>query len=67
VEGVGDLLEMLNRLTPMQRGAFVLRVVFDQPSGDAERALGISEIACRVHLHGARVRLRRLLEEVELI
>ncbi|HEY1330621.1 MAG TPA: RNA polymerase sigma factor [Actinomycetota bacterium] len=60
-----DLAELVERLSPRQRGAFVLRDVMGYSGREAAELLGTSEGAVRVHLHAARRRLRSQLEEVE--
>jgi RNA polymerase sigma-70 factor, ECF subfamily len=62
-DGIGDLLELARILTPTQRAAFVLRVVFGYSSKEAAALMGVSEVAVRVHLHSARRRLRHLLAQ----
>ena len=47
-------LVLLERLSPMERAAFLLREVFDQPFGDVAAALGTSEVACRQLVARAR-------------
>ena len=56
-----DVLDHLNRLSPRQRRAFVLRDVLGCSTRETAELLGSSEISVRVHLHGARRRLRDLL------
>lgn len=60
-DGLGDLLELARTLSPNQRAAFVLRDVFGYSSREAARLMGVSEVAVRVHLHGARARMRERL------
>jgi RNA polymerase sigma-70 factor, ECF subfamily len=60
-----ELLEMARRLSPNQRAAFVLRDLMGYPASEAARLLGISEVAVRVHLSGARRRLRTSVSEAE--
>jgi RNA polymerase sigma-70 factor, ECF subfamily len=62
-DGLSDVIELARRLSPRQRGAFVLRDVFGYSSREAADLLGVSEVAVRVHLHGARRRLRAHLTE----
>jgi DNA-directed RNA polymerase specialized sigma24 family protein len=57
---------MLRDLSPMQRGAFVLREVFGYDSSETASLLGSSEVAVRVHLHAARRRLRTFLDAESL-
>jgi RNA polymerase sigma-70 factor (ECF subfamily) len=64
--GVRDLLALLSGLSPNQRRAFILRVVFGYPTEETATLLGISQTAVRVHLSGARRRLRGQIREVEL-
>ena len=58
-----DLLQLLRILTPMQRGCFVLRELLGYESIETARILGTSSGAVRVHLHGARKRLRGVIDE----
>ena len=53
---------MLERLTPAQRAAYVLRDVFDFEYQEIARALDSTEASCRQHLS----RARRRLEEHEV-
>lgn len=52
-------LFLLERLTPDERAAFVLREVFDHPYSDIAAALEKSEAACRQMVTRARERVRR--------
>ena len=47
-------LVMLERLSPLERAAFLLREVFEQPFADVAATLGTSEPACRKLLERAR-------------
>lgn len=47
-------LLMLERLTPHERAAFLLREVFDTPYDEVAAALGVSEPACRQYVSRAR-------------
>lgn len=47
-------LLLLERLTPAERAAFLLRDVFDAPYDEVAAALGASESACRQHVSRAR-------------
>lgn len=60
-DGVAALVELARILTPAQRAAFVLRVVYGYSSREAAGLMGVSDVAVRVHLHSARRRLRQLL------
>ena len=60
-DSVNEVIEMTGKLTPRQRGAFVLRDVFGYSSRESAELLGVSEVAVRVHLHAARRRLRERL------
>jgi RNA polymerase sigma-70 factor (ECF subfamily) len=60
-----DVLGHLDRLSPRQRRAFVLRDVMGCSTGEAAELLGSSEVSVRVHLHAARRRLRDLLRMEE--
>lgn len=62
-----ELTEMLKRLSPNQRAAFLLREVLGYSSPESARMLGVSEVAIRVHVHAARRRLREQLREEEQI
>ena len=53
-------LLMLERLTPHERAAFLLREVFDTPYDEVAAALGASETACRQYVSRAR---RHIAEE----
>lgn len=53
-------LLMLERLTPSERAAFLLREVFDTPYDEVAATLGVSEQACRQYVSRAR---RHLAEE----
>jgi RNA polymerase sigma-70 factor (ECF subfamily) len=58
-----ELMELSRRLSPNQRAVFVLRSVFGYSGRETARLLGLSEVAVRVHLHGAKRRLRDLIME----
>lgn len=58
-----ELMELYRRLSPHQRAVFVLRKVFGYSGRETARLLGLSEVAVRVHLFGARRRLRDLILE----
>jgi RNA polymerase sigma-70 factor, ECF subfamily len=60
-----EIADMVDRLSPNQRGVFVLRDVLGYLTAETASLLGISEIAVRVHLHAARRRLRSRMEEAE--
>lgn len=47
-------LLLLERLTPAERAAFLLRDVFDAPYDEVAAALGASEATCRQHVSRAR-------------
>lgn len=47
-------LLLLDRLSPRERAAFVLREIFDIPYSDIAETLGLSEPACRQLIHRAR-------------
>jgi RNA polymerase sigma factor (sigma-70 family) len=66
-EGYADLIGLLGSLSPMQRGAFVLRHVYLYTTRETAKLLGIGEIAVRVHLLAARRRLRSRLQEAERV
>ncbi|HYE88802.1 MAG TPA: sigma-70 family RNA polymerase sigma factor [Vicinamibacterales bacterium] len=52
------LLLALDRLTPLERAAFLLHDVFDYPFSDVANALGRNEAACRQLASRARARMR---------
>ncbi len=64
--GLTEVLDLVRRLSPSQRSVFVLRELLGYPTSEAARLLGISEVAVRVHLNGARRRLRASIREAEL-
>ena len=51
-------LNVLERLAPEARAAFLLREVFDADYADVARTLGKSEAACRQIVHRAKTQLR---------
>ncbi len=53
------MLWVLERLTPEERAAFLMRKVFDQDYGDVAAMLGKSEAACRQLVHRAQERIRQ--------
>jgi RNA polymerase sigma-70 factor, ECF subfamily len=53
------MLWVLERLTPEERAAFLMRKVFDQDYGDVATMLGKSEAACRQLVHRAQERIRQ--------
>ena len=53
-----SFLLMLERLSPEERAAFLLREVFDYSHAEAATILGITEEACRQRAHRAKQRLR---------
>lgn len=57
------LREALARLSPKQRAAVVLHHYAGYPLRDVARIIGSTKSAVGVHLHRARERLRRLLED----
>jgi RNA polymerase sigma-70 factor, ECF subfamily len=60
--GVAEILDLASQLTLSQRRAFILRDVLGFSGREAARMMGTSEVGVRVHLHGARRRLRAQLE-----
>jgi RNA polymerase sigma-70 factor, ECF subfamily len=62
----GELMAALRRLSPMQRGAIVLRYEADLPVDEIARRMGIAAPTVRVHLHRGRNRLRELLGREEV-
>jgi RNA polymerase sigma factor (sigma-70 family) len=63
---MADFSDLARSLSPTQRRAFVLRDLLGYPTPDVAELLGISQVAVRVHLHGARKRLRVDLEQEAL-
>ncbi len=53
-----SFLLLLERLSPDERAAFLLREVFDYSHAEAAAILGIAEDACRQRVHRAKTRLR---------
>lgn len=53
------LMWVLQRLSPEERAAFVLRQAFDEDYADVAAALGKSEAACRQLVHRASERVRQ--------
>lgn len=53
------MLWVLERLTPEERAAFLMRKVFDQDYVDVATILGKSEAACRQLVHRAQERIRQ--------
>jgi RNA polymerase sigma-70 factor (ECF subfamily) len=53
-----SFLVMLERLSPEERAAFLLREVFDYSHAEAASILGITEESCRQRAHRAKQRLR---------
>lgn len=53
-----SFLLLLERLSPDERAAFLLREVFDYSHAEAATILGIEEDACRQRVHRAKARLR---------
>jgi len=53
-----SFLMMLERLSPEERAAFLLREVFDYTHAEAAAILDITEDACRQRTHRAKQRLR---------
>lgn len=54
-----SFLLLLERLSPDERAAFLLREVFDYSHAEAAAILDITEDACRQRVHRARTRLRQ--------
>ena len=64
------LLLLLERLSPLERAAFLLREAFDEDYADIARCLGRSEAACRQALRRARAHVgdasaRRVVSRAE--
>ena len=57
------LVRALRELSPRQRAAVVLTAIFDLPSQEAGRMLGISDSTVRVLAANARAELRPIVEE----
>lgn len=53
-----SFLLLLERLSPEERAAFLLKEVFDYSHAEAAAILGIAEDACRQRVHRAKARLR---------
>ena len=53
-----SFLLLLERLSPEERAAFLLKEVFDYSHGETAAILGITEEACRQRVHRAKTRLR---------
>jgi RNA polymerase sigma-70 factor (ECF subfamily) len=53
------MLWVLERLTPEERAAFLMRKIFDQDYGNVAVMLGKSEAACRQLVHRAQERIRQ--------
>lgn len=53
-----SFLLLLERLSPEERAAFLLREVFDYSHAETAAMLGIGEDACRQRVHRAKQRLR---------
>ncbi len=62
---MAELFDLLRAMSPNQRATLVLRDVYGYSSKESAELLGISDVAVRVHLHAARRRLRKQLQEVE--
>jgi RNA polymerase sigma-70 factor (ECF subfamily) len=61
--GLGDGFQAaLDRLSPRQRAALLLRELEDQPFVEIAAALGCGEATARVHHHRACQNMRKLLE-----
>lgn len=53
-----SFLLLLERLSPEERAAFLLKEVFDYSHAETAAILGITEEACRQRVHRAKTRLR---------
>lgn len=53
------MLHMMERLSPSERAAFLLREVFDYDYGDVAGILGETQANCRQMVHRAKTRVRR--------
>lgn len=53
-----SFLLLLERLSPEERAAFLLKEVFDYSHAETAAILGIAEDACRQRVHRAKLRLR---------
>lgn len=62
-DGSGDILDLLESLSPRQRRVFLLREILGFSTMESADLLGSSEVSVRVHLHAARRRLRESLSE----
>ena len=60
-----SLERVLDELSPKQRSAFVLRDLQGFTIQEVARILGCSPVTTRVHLHNARSRIRKKMENEE--
>jgi RNA polymerase sigma-70 factor, ECF subfamily len=58
-----EMVELLRRLPTNQRAALILHYYADLPTADVASLMGVSPATVRVHLHRARKRVMRILEE----
>ena len=58
-----EMVDLLRGLPMNQRAALVLRYYADLPAADVAALMGVSAATVRVHLHRARKRLKKLLED----
>jgi RNA polymerase sigma-70 factor (ECF subfamily) len=56
-----EILAALEKLSPGQRAAVVMRYFLDMSSAEVSQELAVPEGTVRRRLHDARLRLRRLL------
>lgn len=64
--GTGEVIRALQRLSPNQRMAVILRHEADLSIDEVARRMGIAPATVRVHLFRARARLRQLLGSEEV-
>jgi len=60
-ETKGEILDALDKLTPMERAAIVMHYYLDWSHSEVSQKLSVPEGTVRRRLHDARQRLRRLL------
>jgi RNA polymerase sigma-70 factor (ECF subfamily) len=65
-EELGWLAEGLDKLTPRERAALVLRDIEELPAGEVARRLDCSSATVRSHIANARVKFRKFMERRQL-
>lgn len=58
-----EMVELLRQLPTNQRAALILHYYADLPAAEVASLMGINAATVRVHLHRARKRLTKLLED----